>query len=1502
MVGGDVLANLVVLITGDATSAIAALGAVGTALGALSGIGAAMVGVGELLTAGLTVPIVGLGLAGLESFEQIQSGLVILEGQTAATGPALDALNEKFKNLYADVPQSSKEVATVLATVYDRVGQLGYNVEDVSHKLLDMARMTGTSTSQMADDVTKMFVGWKVSAADADAVLTHLYSAFDATHVPITQLTSDVDKNQLIFQAYGISLKDSIAIMATLDEAGINSNDVIRGMAYGWAGLEKAATSSAGPTKQMAPILDLVAAEATKTGVASNTAAGLMSNFFSGIKDGTISAGDAVTVFGGRFGTQIYEAITSGKLSIGDFNKMLDDMGINLDQRGKDTLTFGQRLEELRHKLEIALAPIGKSIVQDLENLIDVGQPIIDFVTRLTQGFSQLSPGVQTFILVIGGIAAALGPILVIVGEAIMWIAGLGATLATAAVGIISFASTLIAGLGFVVSVFGEVGFSVSAVSVALLGLGVPIGIVSTLLDPMVLAIVALGVALAAVAAIIIGTVVGAFLTLYATSSIFRDLLGGGLEYVINEFGKLGEVIGKVAGDLASGNWSKAFDDIATYIQGVVDRFNAIDWNSVWNRMVESLRQSISVIGTVIGSIRDKFFEWANQQDFEGLGQRIGEWIGKGIVAFVKGGVDIMQAIIDGISGKNQYAEDAGADVGKHYGTGIQDYFKSGQLQIDLKSIFGDATAFAVGIYSALKGQLDRIHIDWNQLFGDINTIFAAVGELLAKAFWNAIAPMFEQVIKAFTGLDIKLPRFDMNDAVADMQKTISSIDLRKAVSFTGEPEWSQWNSTIGDMTSLLSGALGQTKFNVDQGPAKAQIESFIQTVKNEKVEIDATMNPTDARAKYTTLIGDLEQEKVKVDAVLGDTSPMSQALAVAIAEAQAHKITVGMDVNTVEGQGQLATAVATYSNEYKFLLKLGIDPNSPYMQQLQSDIATAKGEQVPIKITANSTQFDIDLNSLLTARSLIIKANGDTTDIDQKIAKLVNSNLPGPTVTPKADTSQVSGTGAPWYQGFLNWLSGAKPMMSIGATADPAQSVVGTFVQKTDATQAQVGVTAVTDPATGKVTEWVTKTDNTTSIVKVDGDTSQATNKATNFTSTTNAMKAEIKIAADTSNAVLALGNITQAVMNRTYTMKINADVSGAVAGMNQVLQLAHEVMTVLPAVSAGKALVEDTHAFVEKEAADIKARGAEMVAYSSQLSSTIHSQMNELQSWAQGQGASLANYASQVRSTTQSTFASIQSWAQTQGAQLADYTNQVRSTTQSAFASIQSWAQQAAAALASFVSQTQSSVQSAMNNLHSWTTGMANTIKGEVDASVAAARAGLDIAQAAARSAATWAQNAQQSANTARSAQDAASSSSNWASTSAGSASYSAGQAANSANAAATAASNAAESAREAEASRVAAQQSADNTPKGKAAGGGLVTKPTVLLVGEAGPELIVPLKEITGRPALTGTVGDIGPNKEATGNGEIHYHVSVTTDSEDIQRQVFAALRELEQYHHL
>lgn len=112
-----------------------------------------------------------------------------------------------------------------------------------------------------------------------------------------------------------------------------------------------------------------------------------------------------------------------GITSTDAFFQAFADAAANNPKLANVTESLGTQIEKLRDRVLVALRPLGLAIIQALTPLVESAVPIIE---RISKAFSELPKSAQQAILIVAGLAAALGPLVIVIGGLVQAFGALG--------------------------------------------------------------------------------------------------------------------------------------------------------------------------------------------------------------------------------------------------------------------------------------------------------------------------------------------------------------------------------------------------------------------------------------------------------------------------------------------------------------------------------------------------------------------------------------------------------------------------------------------------------------------------------------------------------------------------------------------------------------------------------------------------------------------------------------------------------------------------------------------------------------------------------------------------------------------------------------------------------------------------------------------------------------------------------------------------------------------
>lgn len=404
--------TLSVKITANASSFSSALSKISSDLDkttkkfeGLNKLGDGMKSVGKKLTMGLTVPIAGIAAASTNTAMNFEAAMNEVSAISGTTGKDLSKLSDLAK----EMGRTTKFSATESAEALKYMGMAGWKTEDMLAGLpgiLNLAAAGGTDLALTSDIVTDGLTAMGLSAKDTDKFVDIMAATCSNANTSIELMGETLKYAGPVAGALGIEMDDLSVAIGLMGNAGLKGSQAGTSLRAGLTNLVK-------PTKEMKSAMEKYGVELVKNADGSVDLMGTMTNLRSvlGELDETTQAQALATIFG--------KEAMSGWASIvnaseGDFNKLTNAVANSegVAKSMSDTMMQGAKgaLVEMKSALEGVAITIGERLSPFIEKLAD-------WISSLCTKFQELSPATQTVILVIAGLIAAIGPLLIIGGS-----------------------------------------------------------------------------------------------------------------------------------------------------------------------------------------------------------------------------------------------------------------------------------------------------------------------------------------------------------------------------------------------------------------------------------------------------------------------------------------------------------------------------------------------------------------------------------------------------------------------------------------------------------------------------------------------------------------------------------------------------------------------------------------------------------------------------------------------------------------------------------------------------------------------------------------------------------------------------------------------------------------------------------------------------------------------------------------------------------------------------
>lgn len=352
-------------------------------------VGGKMQSIGKGMSKYVTAPIVGGAAASVAAWKEVDEGLDIIAQKTGASGKALEGMQDSAKNLAQTIPTSFEEAGSAIGEVNTRFGLTGKALEDLSGQFIKFAQLNETDVSTSIDQVQKAMAAFGVPAEEAGGMLDLLNKVGQDTGISMDTLTQSLVANAPALQSMGFTANQAATFLGQLEVSGVDSTKVM-------TGLQKALVNGAKAGKTMPEVMQEI--QQSIVGASSETEA----------------MNAASELFGAKAGPAIATAARSGALDFNSLASSVTHAEGSLDKTFNETLDPADKFQLALNSLKVTGYEIADTVFKYLNPALE---KLSGWLRDLAAKWETLSPQTQKMILIFAGIAAALGPVLIVIGK-----------------------------------------------------------------------------------------------------------------------------------------------------------------------------------------------------------------------------------------------------------------------------------------------------------------------------------------------------------------------------------------------------------------------------------------------------------------------------------------------------------------------------------------------------------------------------------------------------------------------------------------------------------------------------------------------------------------------------------------------------------------------------------------------------------------------------------------------------------------------------------------------------------------------------------------------------------------------------------------------------------------------------------------------------------------------------------------------------------------------------
>ncbi len=342
----------------------------------LKSTGKKMQSVGKSMSMSLTAPIVALGGLAVKTFADFEQSMAKVKAISGATGKDFKALTQTAKDLGISTRFAASEVSDLMLN-YSKLGFSSGEIQKITASTLDLALATGEdlATSAMVAGGTLRAFG--LDASKMGMVTDVMAKSFSSSALDLNKFQVSMASVAPVAKGLGQSLQQTTAQLGVLVNNGIEA-------------------STAGT------MLRNMMLKATKDGFS-------MEEALSDIASSTDKAGTSLKYFDTRATATALVLAENIKAVKGLNDELLDSSGSAKEMAD----IMDKTLEGSMMKLKSATEGLGIAFGEILAPTIG---KVAGFLSDMAMQFADLSAGTKKTIVVIAALAAAIGPLIFLVG------------------------------------------------------------------------------------------------------------------------------------------------------------------------------------------------------------------------------------------------------------------------------------------------------------------------------------------------------------------------------------------------------------------------------------------------------------------------------------------------------------------------------------------------------------------------------------------------------------------------------------------------------------------------------------------------------------------------------------------------------------------------------------------------------------------------------------------------------------------------------------------------------------------------------------------------------------------------------------------------------------------------------------------------------------------------------------------------------------------------------
>lgn len=374
---------------------------------ATKALGEGITDLGRSMTLGLTVPIVAAGGAATSVAANFDDAMSQVQGALGGASEDMDGLRNLALQLGADTVFSATESAQAMV----ELAKGGLTEAQIKGGALaasmDLAAAGQLNLADAAATTVQMMGSFGLGAGDATRIANALAGAANASSADVSDLTQAMSQCSAQAALAGWSLEDTAAALALFADHGVKGSDA-------GTSLKTMLQRLAAPTDQAAEAIAAYGLNIRDSNGKMKDISGIadeLTGKLGGLSDAERDAA-LQTIFGSDASRAAAILMQSGSEGLAKYIAATNDATAAETMANAQKGELSWALENMGGAVESASIAFGTALAPAITAVAGV-------IGNVAEAFASLPAGVQTGIAVVLALAAALGPLLMVIGSVV---------------------------------------------------------------------------------------------------------------------------------------------------------------------------------------------------------------------------------------------------------------------------------------------------------------------------------------------------------------------------------------------------------------------------------------------------------------------------------------------------------------------------------------------------------------------------------------------------------------------------------------------------------------------------------------------------------------------------------------------------------------------------------------------------------------------------------------------------------------------------------------------------------------------------------------------------------------------------------------------------------------------------------------------------------------------------------------------------------------------------